>query len=287
MRIESDEGGVQFVPVTLIERLVVTARVEIESSLFGAIAAEGGSVLILSPRDHRRMALLLPPGGGDHGLRLQQYSAVSDEKMVLACARTLIRMKLHGQYRALAMMRGNGPLWRQAWHAFPALIANVKAAPSIESIRGFEGGAASLYFQAMAESVPASWEFVGRKRRPPPDPLNALLSLSYTLLHYEAVRALHISGLDPFLGFLHAPEYSRESLACDCIEPLRPTVDRFILALMQQRVIRTDHFGIQQGSCLLGKAGRGIFYANWEPFAALQRKRLRAGIQWLKKGIRR
>jgi len=286
IRIEAPEHPPQFIPVQMIRRMVITARSEIESSLLGALAAAGVSVIFLSPRDHRRTALMTPPHGGDHGLRLQQYRVVTEENMVLEISRTLVRMKLTGQWRALRAMHLSGMVFRQACRAFPEIFRGVQTADSLDSIRGFEGGAASLYFRAIAESAPASWHFSGRKRRPPPDPLNAVLSLSYTLLHFEAVRLLYAAGLDPCLGFLHAPEYNRESLACDCIEPLRPVVDRFVLGLFHRRILRPDHFGDQQGACLLGKAGRAIFYAEWEQFASLPGRSMRRGIQLLKQTIR-
>ncbi len=285
IRIEAPEHQAQFIPVQMIRRMVITARSEIESSVLGALAAAGASVILLSPRDHRRTALVMPPHGGDHALRLLQYRAVTESNMVLEVSRAIVRMKLTGQWRALRAMPLSGMVFRQACRAFPEILKGVQKAASLDSIRGFEGGAASLYFRAIAESAPESWRFSGRKRRPPPDPVNALLSLSYTLVHFEAIRLLFAAGLDPCLGFLHAPEYSRESLACDCIEPLRPVVDRFVLGLFHQRILRPDHFGDQQGACLLGKAGRSLFYAEWEQFSPLPGRSIRRGIHILKQAI--
>jgi len=286
IRIETPEHPVQFIPVKMISRVVITARVEIESSVLGALAAAGASVILLSPRDNRRTALVTPPHGHDHALRLRQYRTVTDAGMIIQVSRTIVRMKLSGQRRTLNQWPLSGVIFRQARRAFPEILRKIQTADSPESIRGLEGGAASLYFQALAESAPQSWRFPGRRRRPPPDPVNAALSLSYTLLHFDAVRLLHAAGLDPCLGFLHAPEYSRESLACDCIEPLRPVVDRFVLDLFHRRILRPDHFGNQQGACLLAKAGRAIFYAQWELFSPLPRRSIRRGIRILKHAIR-
>jgi CRISP-associated protein Cas1 len=76
-----------------------------------------------------------------------------------------------------------------------------------------EGAAAAMYFEAYQQIFPADFKFNGRHRRPPPDPVNALLSLCYTLIHHEAVNALKMYGLDPMLGFYHQPYYGRDSLA--------------------------------------------------------------------------
>ncbi|HMZ30734.1 MAG TPA: CRISPR-associated endonuclease Cas1, partial [Thauera aminoaromatica] len=118
-------------------------------------------------------------------------------------------------------------------------------------------------------------DFTGRNRRPPRDPVNACLSLAYTLLHFEAVRTAHAAGLDPLLGFYHRPAFGRESLACDLIEPLRPAVDDWIWRQFNTAQLRPEHFGTDKGACLIGKAGRGHFYAGWEQFAPLPRRWLR------------
>ncbi|MDO9225186.1 MAG: CRISPR-associated endonuclease Cas1 [Pseudomonadota bacterium] len=166
-----------------------------------------------------------------------------------------------------------------------AAQANVAKSPSIPlwergsnlaiaSLRGIEGAAARAYFQGLAALFPASLEFSGRNRRPPRDPVNACLSLGYTLLHFDAVRACHIAGLDPLLGFYHRPSFGRESLASDLIEPLRPHLDRQVWHLFRDRILRADHFSQDKGACLLGKAGRAAFYQDYESHAAATRRLL-------------
>jgi CRISPR-associated protein Cas1 len=117
--------------------------------------------------------------------------------------------------------------------------------------------------------------FSGRNRRPPRDPVNACLSLGYTLLHFDAVRAAHAAGLDALLGFYHRPAVGRESLACDLIEPIRPLVDDWLWTQFSERHLRSEHFSDDRGACLIGKAGRSHFYASWETFAPLPRRWLR------------
>ena len=111
-------------------------------------------------------------------------------------------------------------------------------------------------------------------RRPPRDPLNALLSLGYTLLHSEAVLALYGAGLDPYIGFYHQLDFGRESLACDMVEPLRVEVDSFALELFRAEILRVEDFSTTESGCLLGKNGRAKFYGNWEKLAEKLRKQL-------------
>jgi CRISPR-associated protein Cas1 len=141
-------------------------------------------------------------------------------------------------------------------------------------LRGLEGAGAAAYFEGFADLLPASLHFAGRNRRPPRDPVNAMLSLGYTLLHAEAVLALYGAGLDPFVGFFHALDYGRESLACDVVEPLRVEVEQHVLMLFRSEKLRADDFSLAAGACLLGKAGRTRFYAEWEEPVARLRKRL-------------
>jgi len=285
LRIElPDAPRPQFVPIAMIERLILQATTTLESNVLGALAEAGASVLVLSPRDHRRVAIVLPPSAGDAQARLALYRAANDPALCLAFARRLVRLKLGAQQRNLRRWSGSSSA-REALRALATARKALRAAASLDAVRSIEGGAARAYFAAMAEAVPASVGFAGRRRRPPPDPVNALLSLGYTLLHFDAVRALHAVGLDPMIGLYHAQEYNRESLACDLIEPFRAEVDRFVVGLFRSRTVRSEDFGEQQGACRLNKAGRRRFYAAWEEQAAGWRQRLLRASRWLRRKL--
>lgn len=289
LRIATGEGKPVFVPLGHIERLIVTASATLQSGLLTALGASGSSVLILSPRDHRRVAIISGPLGKDAAIRMAQYNAIADNDFRLRVARRLAWMKLAGQRRLLLSLRhrpGAGNRLRQSLCLLAQNLQEAQAAPGIASLMGLEGAAAGAYFDALAEVLPASLRFAGRNRRPPRDPVNAMLSLAYTLLHFDAVRAAHMAGLDPGIGFVHAPEHGRESLACDLIEPLRPRADRFVLNLFFNRTLRPEHFSRQQDACLLGKTGRQRFYQEWEAFAAPMRRALRRGVWRLKHVVR-
>jgi CRISPR-associated protein Cas1 len=147
--------------------------------------------------------------------------------------------------------------------------------PTLDSLRGREGAAARAYFGGLAGVMPPALGFAGRNRRPPKDPVNVCLSLGYTLLHLQAVQSCMVAGLDPLLGFYHRPAIGRESLASDLIEPLRPAVDDWIWKMLRDRTLREDHFSLDKGACLLGKAGREIYYAAWEKQSTAWRRWLR------------
>ena len=100
-----------------------------------------------------------------------------------------------------------------------------------------------MYFELFQKVVDPAWNFTDRNRRPPKDPINAMLSLGYTLLTYTLSAALQIVGLDPYLGYYHAEAYGRPSLALDLVEEFRaPVVDSLVVSLINHRQITQDDF---------------------------------------------
>ncbi len=165
------------------------------------------------------------------------------------------------------------------------MLAQVDAQESIATLRGLEGASAAGYFEALAEIVPAGLNFHGRNRQPPRDPLNAVLSLTYTLLHAEAVLALYGAGLDPFIGFYHGLDFGRESLACDVMEALRPQADRFALMLFREGTLASGDFTNTESGCLLGKAGRSRYYAAYETRAEYFRRELEQAVRDIARAV--
>jgi len=149
------------------------------------------------------------------------------------------------------------------------------AGDNIAVLMGIEGAAARAYFAGMAAILPDTLGFTGRNRRPPKDPVNACLSLSYTLLHAEAALAAQGAGLDPLLGGLHRPAFGRESLASDLIEPLRPLADAWLLEQLRLRTLRPEDFEHTGQGCRLRKAGRERFYQSFESWLPGKRRWLR------------
>jgi CRISPR-associated protein Cas1 len=156
----------------------------------------------------------------------------------------------------------------------------------LDSLRGVEGAAQAAYFRAYVTLFPESLGFGGRNRRPPRDPVNACLSLAYTLTHFEAVRAADAAGLDPFLGFFHEIAFERESLACDLMEPVRPSIDAWIWEMFRTRTLRPEHFHSDKGACLLEKTGRARFYESFETFLPRAAGRLRGYCRLLARALR-
>jgi len=113
---------------------------------------------------------------------------------------------------------------------------------SLDSLRGHEGAAGARYFGALKQLVPAEWGFARRVYHPPTDPVNALLSLGYTLLLKDTTATVQLVGLDPFLGFFHVIDYGRPSLTLDLMEPFRPLVDDLVLDMVGEKKISRGDF---------------------------------------------
>jgi CRISPR-associated protein Cas1 len=278
------EDGVRkgSVPLNLLERLVLRGNVQLESRVLGALSERNIGLLVLSGRHTEATAMLAGRPHGDGARRLGQYRTSLSDGLRIPLSRWLVLVKVRAQQRLLKQaltLRADlrYPL-TGAVGTLGGIIDQLReesAQLTLASLRGFEGAAASAYFGGFTQLFAPSLNFAGRRKRPPPDPVNACLSLGYTLLHYDAVRACHIVGLDSMLGFYHDLSFGRESLACDLMEPLRPVMDGWVWRLFREKELRTEHFSDDQGRCVMNKAGRQRFYAFYEANAGSSRRLLR------------
>jgi len=276
------EGGERTgsVPVSQLERVVIQNRAVLDTGVLGVLAEQGVGLVVLNPRRPARTAHLAGRAHSDVRRRLAQYRCSQDEDWCLRWSRWLVIRKLRQQRRVLGAMLSQRADRRRAlsgaMRGIEERLSRLRGATDADGdrIRGLEGAAAAAYFRGYVSVFPASLGFTGRNRRPPRDPVNACLSLGYTLLHAEAVMALHTVGLDPLLGFFHDPAFRRESLASDLIEPLRALVDEWVWHTFQGRELRAEHFFKDKGACLLNKSGRKVFYSGWECRASVPRRRL-------------
>lgn len=298
------EAGVRrgTVPIKLIDRCVIHgAQTRLDTGVLMKLAESGVTTLLMSPRQTRRVALVLGAQHNDAAVRLAQAQRVMNDAACRQWAQALVRSKLIRQRRTLVTLQAARPDARKplfdALQSLDGILNTLRsegAAPTgvtlqtlpLPTLLGLEGAAARAYFSGLAGVFAPALNFTGRNRRPPRDPVNVCLSLSYTMAHLQAVHACTSAGLDPMLGFYHRPSFGRESLASDLIEPLRPAIDLWVWELLRSRTLREDHFSMDKGTCLLGKAGRAIYYAAWEPASTPWRRYLRAQCQALASSLR-
>jgi CRISPR-associated protein Cas1 len=278
------------VPLALLERVVCLANVQLDTRVLGTLAERGIAFTLASPRKPQRRATLLGRGHNDVSLRLLHYRLAQDQAWRVAFTRHTLQAKLEAHQRLLAEMLADRPDQRKAITDAQAQLVtqlgNLPAATSLESMLGMEGAAARAVFGAFAAVLPASLGFKGRKRRPPPDPVNAALSLAYTLLHSRAVQVIHAQGLEPLLGFYHEPSFGRESLASDLIEVWRPHIDGWVWECFRTQTLREHHFKTDAEGCFLDKAGRQVFFASLENRLRPLTRALRLQVRGLVQSMR-
>ena len=205
----------------------------------------------------------LPTSGVD--ARRGQYRLFELPGVRLQLAREVIRAKIHNQ-RVMLMRNGEAP------DRVVDLLANFRdateSARGLSELLGIEGSAAALYFEQFESMLKQreGWKFDwrGRNRRPPRDPVNALLSLGYSMLAKELTGVCHSVGLDPFLGFMHQPRYGRPALALDLMEEFRPLVaDSVAISLINRGELGPEDFIRSANGTFLNDRGRRPFWEAW------------------------
>jgi CRISPR-associated protein Cas1 len=258
----------QHIPLNLLERIVVSVGIELNTHTLTQLAHYGISLIFISGRSNSQSAQIIATPNGNVARRLTQYKIAQHPNSVQLIANTIITAKIRQQRhllkRAKTLRHDISFALTKGINSLNDILTKTPNAQSIDSLMGYEGAAANVYFTAYSQLFAESLGFHGRAKRPPTDPVNACLSLGYTLLHHEAVRIVTGAGLDPYLGFVHQPAYNRESLASDLIEPHRAHIDQMIWRLFAEKTLRDYHFTQRDGGYYLTKEGRAIFYPIYE-----------------------
>jgi CRISPR-associated protein Cas1 len=199
-------------------------------------------------------------------LRIHQYRCASNFEESLVIARRFISSKI---LNSRTLLRRNGTnVNREVLRQLRESAIDAEMALDFQELLGIEGNAARVYFQSFNKMIKNKdaagvFDFNGRNRRPPSDPVNALLSFAYSLLTKDIVVALSSAGFDPYLGFFHKPRYGRPSLALDLMEEFRPVIaDSVAITAINTKVIKPDDFtGRGLGVALKSNARRAFILA--------------------------
>lgn len=268
--------------VTVDDQPAVTARLIDVSQL-----VLKGNVYVTTPTLHELMKREIPITWSSYGgwfmghsqgvghknveLRSAQYKGGFDDQVCLLLARGWVQAKI---LNCRTLMRRN---WRGEGDVSPWLTrlkqfaAKAARATDMNSLLGHEGVAAADYFSQFrnlikqADSAEFQFDFRHRKRRPPADPVNAMLSFAYAMLTRQWTVTLSAVGFDPFRGFYHQPRYGRPSLALDMMEPFRPLIaDSAVLMAINNGEVRPTDFVSAAGNVNLSPSGRKRFIAAFE-----------------------
>lgn len=243
-------------------------------ALMGACAQREIGLAFCTPRG-KFLARVSGESSGNVLLRRMQYRMADDPAQSCLIARNMIFGKVHNARWSVERtrrdhgLRVDGDALAETSQVLKDLLPLVNAETSLDSLRGLEGAGATAYFRALDHMILSNkdtFSFHGRTRRPPLDPFNALLSFAYSLLANDCASALESVGLDSYVGFLHRDRPGRTSLALDLMEELRPCLaDRFVLTLINNRVMSTSDFQFREGGAvLLTDDARRAFLKAWQ-----------------------
>lgn len=270
--IRQPDQPLRSVPLARLKRVLVMHNAQVSTRLIGHCQRHGIDFIVINSRHSEHSFAVHAAHLRQAQRRLQQYQLCNNTDHALPMARRLVRHKLTVTLRLIRKIPG-----RQTTDLLAALAEQIQQTwqcPDLARLRGHEGSAQRQLFNLWRQCLPSTLGFTSRQRRPPPDPVNALLSLSFTLAYQEAIRQCLIHGLDPWLGIYHQLAPGRMSLACDLMEPIRPLIEAWVVNLFNEGELDRRHFSQQAGNCLLGKQGRELYYALWHSQLPIWSKRL-------------
>jgi len=269
------------VPLMKVVQVVVYGDSTITSPALRALLENRVEVCFLSY--HGRFCGRLSPEFSKNSLiRIEQHRAHNDAGRCLELARQFVLGKL-GNMRTLLMRYSRklqDDMLTKTVETLQGILNQVKAVqdngvvpdPSqpqagtpMGTLLGLEGAGAAFYFSAFGKLLKQDLGFQGRRKRPPTDPVNALLSYGYTLLMHNLMSAINIVGLDPYVGYLHSSQYGKPALALDLMEEFRPViVDSVVLTLVNNSILKAGDFKEELGIYRLTDGGRRTFLTKFE-----------------------
>jgi len=266
MRITDKDGiVVKDVPLANLETLALLGSVQISTQAVQVLADRSIPVAFLSSAG-RLLAMIDPLDSVSAEVRRAQVRRFDDPQATLALARAVVAAKIVNQRTLL--QRNHEKLPESASSDLVEEAAKASQAESLAGVRGHEGQAAAIYFEHFSGmfkgTVGAEFDKHGRQRRPPPDPINACISMAYTMLTHECVAALRQARLEPSIGAFHVSRPGRPALALDLMEPFRPLIgDSVAVAAFNRGELTEGHFIRTASGCMLTDAGRRAFFSVW------------------------
>ena len=261
-------------PLHTLDQILSFSYAGASPALMGECAKRDIGMSFFSPRG-RFLVRVADQSNGNVLLRRMQYRMADDVEQSCRVARMMITGKVYNARWSIERtcrdhaMRVDTEHLKSASAALYGMLPQIRNETDLDSLRGLEGAAATVYFGALDEMILNQkdvFSFDGRTRRPPLDPVNALLSFAYSLLANDCAAALEGVGLDAYVGFMHRDRAGRRSLALDLMEELRPCMaDRFVITCINNRMFHKKDFEIMDsGAVLLTDSARKNFLQNWQ-----------------------
>jgi CRISPR-associated protein Cas1 len=282
LTVRKDGEEIQRIPLHAVRQVVVFGNVQVSTQALECLATLGVPVVYMTAYG-RFVAALAPAVTKNVQLRVNQFRLFADPQRALALARAVVRAKIANQ-RTLLMRSLRSRTAEESANGAEAvrgsdepaardmadLLRRLEGITDPAVLLGTEGQAAALYFGEFGRMLKApepgsAFDFKARNRRPPRDPVNALLSFAYAILLKDCFSALCAVGFDPYYGFFHASRHGKPSLALDLMEEFRAIIaDSVVLTLINNGVLTAKDFLIWREACQLTEEGRKRFFQAYE-----------------------
>lgn len=280
----------QKIPISYIEHLVVIGNVQITSQALKKILECGCDISYLT-YGGKYIGQTSANNSKNIFLRLAQYEWYNCEEKRMELARCIVDSKIKKQIAMIQSFQ-----WKESKYDWKSDVAQMnkmlellKLKTDSNEIMGVEGFCSTIYFGAFSQMLKGIVEFKTRNRRPPRDPVNALLSLGYTFLTKDMCNLIEGESFEPYLGFLHGVRYGRKSLALDMIEEFRqPVIDRFIMYLFKNEIMTEKDFRSEIDGVFLENESFGKFCKEYEKWMCGEqefRNKMKLQCQRLKRTI--
>lgn len=265
---DKDGTAVREFPLANMESLAVLGGVQVSTQALAVFADQEVPVAFLSGAG-RLTAMMDPLGPTSAAVRAAQVRMLDRPERSLELARAVTVAKIANQRTLL--MRNHAGLPSGVAVDLQASVESATKATTMDELRGHEGNAAAIYFAHFAgmfkegvKEIGARFDANGRQRRPPPDPINSIISFGYSMLTNECVAALRLASLEPTIGSLHATRPGRPALALDLMEPFRPLIaDSVAISAINRGELTEGHFLNTASGCAMTDAGRKAFFSAY------------------------
>lgn len=267
VRVTGKDGEiVRDLPLANIESLAVLGGVQVSTQAMAVFAEHEVPVAFLSAAG-RLVAMMDPLGPTSSAVRAAQIRLLDRPGKALDLARAVTVAKIANQRTLL--MRNHAGLAPRVAGDLQACVSAAERAGTMDELRGHEGNAAAIYFSHFAgmlkkgvSEIASRFDAHGRQRRPPPDPVNAVLSFAYAMLTHECSAAARLASLEPTLGALHTTRPGRPALALDLMEPFRPLIaDSIAVSAFNRGELTEGHFLDTAAGCAMTDSGRKAFFS--------------------------
>lgn len=268
--VTKDDQELLAVPIHRLTRVVMIGRIQATTQAM-ALLLDRRISLVMTTLTGRLRGVLVPPDTPHVALRQNQYQLASDSQYALAFCRDLVAARAASDCNVIRRYLYNHPQkdLRPHIQQIQEYAAQIEAQPTIDSLRGIEGIIAREYFAALVKVFEdLGMNFCGRVRRPPTDPVNAVLSYIYVLLTEHCCCALQTTRFDIYLGFMHKPNRNAPALALDFVEQFRqPIADRFVMLMFNKKILQAEDFNPgPMNAVLLSEPAKRKLITQWEQF---------------------